>query len=170
MVHWPLALAMFASVCLVLARALANQKAWRGMQEALVLTGVMLAPMVALTGICLTDAALLGQSPPWLPAATFGALTITYLIAAIYPGPSTFITVATLCCATGLWKLRDFSAHRFLASPYFFTLLAGVCMALFASAYQSRAHPTTLRILRWLGGISRYFSLMTGWLLRDNQR
>lgn len=135
------------------------------MQEPLIFTGIMLAPMISLAGICLTDAALLGQSPPWLPAATFGVLAAGYAIAAIYPGPSTFMTVTALCCAIALWKLRDLSAHRFLTSPYFYTLLSGTCLILIASAYRTRAHATYMRLLRWLGGGLALLSLLAGWLL-----
>jgi hypothetical protein len=164
MVHWPLGVAIFSGVCLLTAWALRNRTAWRGLQEPLIFTGIMVAPMIALTGVCLTDAALLGQSPPWLPAATFGALAVGYVIAAVYPGPNTFMTVAALCCGVGLWKLRDLSAHWLLKGLYFFTLLFGICLTLVASANRSRAHAAAARNLKRLGVGLALLSLLAGWL------
>jgi len=76
-----------------------------------------------------------------------------------------FMTVAALCCAIGLWKLRDLSAHRFLTSPYFFTLLSGICLVLVASAYRSRAQISSMRLLKYLGCGLAIISLVAGWIL-----
>src|SRR5207244_9441353 len=138
------ALAIAAGACLLTAWALSRRPAWeaswRALREPLVLTGVLLAPIVAIIGVTLSDASVIGQSPPWVPAATFALLALDYAIAALYPGPSAFATVSALCLGVSLWKGRELHARRFLPAPSFYTLLAGLSLLLVASFYKSRAH------------------------------
>jgi hypothetical protein len=102
--YWPLAIAGLASVVLLPAGARLQASAWRAMNEPLILTGVLLAPMTAISGVAFIQQL---RMPLWVPPLTLGLLAGTYLIASHVLQQRRFIIASGLCAAAALWQLRD---------------------------------------------------------------
>ncbi len=162
--HWPVALAGGAGLCLLVAWGISRSPTWKALQESLVYTGVLVAPMAAIAGVTLSDAAILGHVPLWVPAGTFGVLAGVYAIAALHPGPSTFLTVTVLCAVMALWNGRGASGRSLMPPPYFYALMSGLCLTLIAVAYQNRGGRRTLWTLKWMGAGLALVSLVAGLL------
>ena len=89
--YWPLVLTAAAAICLLAAHAVRKRRAWQAFWEGLYMSGVLVLPTVAITGVALIEQ--LGL-PQFVPAATFGCLTGVYLLAAWLDGVRGFIIAA----------------------------------------------------------------------------
>ncbi len=161
--YWPIVMAVVAGLMLPLAGLSSRSANWRPFWEPTYLTGVFVAPLAAIAGVSLTEQLTM---PQWVPAATFGCLTGVYLLAAVLPGPRTFVAVAVMCAVMGVWSLRLLGGSTTIAPAYFYTMLCGLSVALLASVYQHRKQEAAgaVRLLKWAGGSLAVISMIAGWI------
>jgi hypothetical protein len=104
--HWPLVMTAFATICLLLATAVRKSRLWQPFWESFYLSGTLLLPAVAIMGVSLIEQL---RVPLWVASATFGSLAGVYLLAALLPGPRSFVAVAVICALAsvymGVWRM-----------------------------------------------------------------
>jgi len=157
--HWPVAVALGAAPMLLLAALAARSSKWRPFWEPAYLTGILIAPLTAIAGLSLTERLRIAQ---WVPAATFGALTGLYLLAAVVPGPRTFLAVAVVCAAMGIRNLRLLGGSSTIGAAYFYPMLCGLSVALWACLHRHPRRAGTARVVIWAGGAPAVISLIAG--------
>ncbi|GMV97981.1 MAG: hypothetical protein HRF43_10800 [Phycisphaerae bacterium] len=97
---WPMIMPLLAGALLLLAAAVHRSRRWAPFWEPLYLSGLLILPMAAITGVSLVEQWPL---PGWVPAATFAGLTGVYGLAAWRPGPRGFLIVAGICAAVAIY-------------------------------------------------------------------
>jgi hypothetical protein len=160
--HWPIVMPLLAAVSLALTAAAARSGTWRPFAEPLLLLAVMLAPIAGVAGVLLTGE--LPTMPAWIPAVVFGLLVGVYLLAAVRPGPRSYVVLAAICAVMAVWHLRQLRGGPTLTPPHFYGVLVGLSAVLFGLVYRRPPEVGMIRFLKWAGGLLVVISLLAGLL------
>jgi hypothetical protein len=100
--YWPVVMVGAAFISVLLANLSLHNARWEPFGEPFYLAGILVAPMIAITGIAFHQRL---RMPNDVPTMAFAGLTVTYLLASFFPGPRKLVILAVVCASVCVMHL-----------------------------------------------------------------